>query len=112
MKYTIFSVDDHTNLRLYARFLRYVAELEAMDKLNKEAVITPELIGQFGVGFYSSFIVADKVTLLTKAAGSDKAVRWESRGDGEFLGAAGILKEWAAFRERRAGACFCFGVDL
>ncbi|MEJ2286036.1 MAG: ATP-binding protein [Desulfobacterales bacterium] len=60
------------------------AFLEAMEKLNKEAKITPELIGQFGVGFYSSFIVADKVTLLTRAAGSDKAVRWESRGDGEF----------------------------
>ena len=60
------------------------AFLEAMEKLNKEAVITPELIGQFGVGFYSSFIVAEKVTLLTKAAGSDNAVRWESHGDGEF----------------------------
>ncbi len=58
--------------------------LEAMELLNKEATITPELIGQFGVGFYSSFIVAEKVTLLTKAAGSDKAVRWESHGDGEF----------------------------
>jgi molecular chaperone HtpG len=60
------------------------AFLEAMEKLNKEAVVTPELIGQFGVGFYSSFIVAEKVTLLTRAAGSDKAVRWESHGDGEF----------------------------
>lgn len=60
------------------------AFLEAMEKLNKEAVVTPELIGQFGVGFYSSFIVAEKVTLLTRAAGSDKAVRWESYGDGEF----------------------------
>jgi molecular chaperone HtpG len=60
------------------------AFLEAMEKLNKEDTITPELIGQFGVGFYSSFIVAEKVTLLTRAAGSDKAVRWESYGDGEF----------------------------
>ena len=58
--------------------------LEAMEQLNKEDTITPELIGQFGVGFYSSFIVAEKVTLLTRAAGSDKAVRWESHGDGEF----------------------------
>jgi molecular chaperone HtpG len=58
--------------------------LEAMEQLNKEATMTPELIGQFGVGFYSSFIVAEKVTLLTRAAGSDKAVRWESHGDGEF----------------------------
>jgi molecular chaperone HtpG len=44
------------------------------------------LIGQFGVGFYSSFIVADKVTLKTRAAGSDSAegVCWESDGTGEY----------------------------
>lgn len=58
--------------------------LEAMAQLNKDDTITPELIGQFGVGFYSSFIVAEKVTLLTKAADADKAVRWESHGDGQF----------------------------
>ena len=58
--------------------------LEAMKQLNKEATLTPELIGQFGVGFYSSFIVADKITLLTKSANGDPAVRWESHGDGEF----------------------------
>ena len=58
--------------------------LEAMAKLNKEDTLTPELIGQFGVGFYSSFIVAEKVTLLTKAVGEEKAVLWESHGDGEF----------------------------
>ena len=58
--------------------------LEAMAQLNKDETITPELIGQFGVGFYSSFIVAEKVTLLTRAVGDEKAVRWESHGDGEF----------------------------
>jgi molecular chaperone HtpG len=58
--------------------------IEAMKQFNKDATLTPELIGQFGVGFYSSFIVADKITLLTKAAGEDTAVRWESYGDGEF----------------------------
>jgi molecular chaperone HtpG len=44
------------------------------------------LIGQFGVGFYSSFIVADKVTLITRKAGLDKAegVRWESSGQGDY----------------------------
>ena len=44
------------------------------------------LIGQFGVGFYSSFIVADKVTLLTRAAGSKAkdGVKWESDGTGEY----------------------------
>jgi molecular chaperone HtpG len=58
--------------------------IEAMKQFNKDATVTPELIGQFGVGFYSSFIVAEKITLLTKAAGGDQAVRWESNGDGEF----------------------------
>ena len=58
--------------------------LQAMEQLNKDDTLTPELIGQFGVGFYSSFIVAEKVTLLTRAVGEEKAVRWESHGDGEF----------------------------
>jgi molecular chaperone HtpG len=58
--------------------------LEAMAKLNKDDTLTPELIGQFGVGFYSAFIVAEKVTLLTRAVGEEKAVLWESHGDGEF----------------------------
>ena len=39
-----------------------------------------ELIGQFGVGFYSAFMVADKITVVTKAYGSDKAYKWESAG--------------------------------
>jgi molecular chaperone HtpG len=44
--------------------------------------LSPELIGQFGVGFYSSFIVADKVTLETRAAGEERGVRWESTETG------------------------------
>jgi len=45
-----------------------------------------QLIGQFGVGFYSSFIVADRVTVVTRRAGlpADQAIRWESDGAGEF----------------------------
>ncbi|MCX7095514.1 MAG: molecular chaperone HtpG [Methylobacter sp.] len=45
-----------------------------------------ELIGQFGVGFYSAFIVADKVTLITRKAGADNSegVRWESAGEGDY----------------------------
>jgi molecular chaperone HtpG len=43
-----------------------------------------QLIGQFGVGFYSSFIVADRVTVLSRRAGSEEAVRWESDGSGEY----------------------------
>jgi molecular chaperone HtpG len=43
-----------------------------------------ELIGQFGVGFYSSFMVADRVTLVTRKAGSHTGVRWESSGEGTY----------------------------
>ena len=60
------------------------AFLDAMEQFDQDATLTPNRIGQFGVGFYSSFIVAEKVTLLTKAAGESNAVRWESHGDGEF----------------------------
>ncbi|MDA8126707.1 MAG: molecular chaperone HtpG [Deltaproteobacteria bacterium] len=58
--------------------------LANMGAASKEGVVTPELIGQFGVGFYSAFIVADKVTLITRAAGSDSATKWESAGDGSY----------------------------
>jgi molecular chaperone HtpG len=45
----------------------------------------PELIGQFGVGFYASFMVADRVTLVTRHAGSpENGCRWESTGDGSY----------------------------
>ena len=50
----------------------------------KEAKQTEELIGQFGVGFYSSFMVADKVTLVTRHAGTSEGVRWESTGEGTY----------------------------
>lgn len=53
-------------------------------KEAKESQLTPELIGQFGVGFYSSFMVAEKVTLVTRRAGDDKAVKWVSEGDGTY----------------------------
>jgi molecular chaperone HtpG len=43
-----------------------------------------DLIGQFGVGFYSSFMVADRVVLVTRRAGEEGATRWESEGAGEF----------------------------
>ncbi len=49
-----------------------------------ESSRAPQLIGQFGVGFYSVFLVADRVTVVTRRAGSDKAWRWESDGGGEY----------------------------
>ncbi len=59
------------------------AFVEALEQANSDT-LAPEFIGQFGVGFYSAFIVADKITVLTRAAGADKAVRWESFGDGTY----------------------------
>ena len=60
------------------------AFVEALENSKKGDALAPDLIGKFGVGFYSAFIVADKVTLTTKAAGSDTAVRWTSKGDGAY----------------------------
>lgn len=53
-------------------------------QLNKELKDRPEMIGQFGVGFYSSFMVADKVTLHTQKAGTTEGTLWESQGDGTY----------------------------
>ena len=59
---------------------------EFLEKMTGDAKHDAQLIGQFGVGFYSSFIVADKVTVETHRAGlaDDAAVRWESDGQGEY----------------------------
>jgi molecular chaperone HtpG len=56
------------------------------EALTGEQAKDSELIGQFGVGFYSAFIVADKVTLTTRKAGATKSegVRWESAGEGDY----------------------------
>jgi molecular chaperone HtpG len=54
------------------------------DALTGDQAKDSELIGQFGVGFYSSFIVADKVTLITRKAGTEEATLWESTGEGEY----------------------------
>ena len=57
-----------------------------LDSLSGDARKDTQLIGQFGVGFYSGFIVADKVTLTTRKAGTaaGEGVRWESTGTGEY----------------------------
>jgi molecular chaperone HtpG len=57
------------------------AELLRQMKENNDA---KELIGQFGVGFYSTFMVADKVTLLSRRAGTSEGTRWESDGGGTY----------------------------
>ncbi|MEM1205490.1 MAG: molecular chaperone HtpG [Acidobacteriota bacterium] len=59
-------------------------ELMQQIRESKNAEATAELIGQFGVGFYSAFMVADRVELLTRRAGEDTATRWESGGDGSY----------------------------
>ncbi|MFI9562589.1 molecular chaperone HtpG [Streptomyces rishiriensis] len=59
---------------------RFVQELrEAQDEAGAEG-----LIGQFGVGFYSGFMVADEMTLLTRRAGEGHGTRWSSRGEGTY----------------------------
>jgi molecular chaperone HtpG len=57
-------------------FLRALREAQATG--------APELIGQFGVGFYSSFMAADRITVVTRRAGTEEATRWESTGDGGY----------------------------
>ena len=55
-----------------------------MEQLSGDQKSDSQLIGQFGVGFYSSFIVADRVEVLTRKAGEDAATHWESAGEDEF----------------------------
>ena len=55
-----------------------------MEQLSGDQKQDSQLIGQFGVGFYSSFIVADRVEVVTRKAGSDTATGWESAGEDEF----------------------------
>jgi len=57
---------------------------EFMSKLSGDQAKDAQLIGQFGVGFYSSFIVADDVTVRSRRAGTGEATEWSSTGEGEF----------------------------
>jgi len=65
-----------------AEMLAQVKQAREAGGASEEA--TAELIGQFGVGFYSSFMVADRVELVTRKAGSHAGVRWESTGEGTY----------------------------
>src|SRR6201994_3950536 len=60
------------------------AELRKQLSEAKNAAASEELIGPFGIGFYSSFMVADKVELLTRKAGESDATKWESSGEGTY----------------------------
>ena len=55
-----------------------------VDQIGKDESADSNLIGQFGVGFYSAFMVADNVTVISRRAGSDEAWRWASDGKGSF----------------------------
>ena len=57
---------------------------EFFSKLSGDQQKDAAMIGQFGVGFYSGFIIADKITVETRRAASTESVRWESTGAGEF----------------------------
>jgi molecular chaperone HtpG len=59
-------------------------EVRSRMKESQSAETLAELIGQFGVGFYSAFMVAEKVTITTRRAGETVATRWESAGDGTY----------------------------
>src|SRR3546814_1687241 len=63
--------------------------------MGSEQKADSRLIGQFGVGFYSAFVVADRVTVLTRRAGAapDEGVKWESDGRGEYTLEAANLPE-------------------
>jgi molecular chaperone HtpG len=80
-------------------------ELVEQLKAGASSEAAASLIGQFGVGFYSAFMVADRVAIVTRKAGSDTAMRWESSGDGTFT-----VSEASRFRPgrllQRAGAPF------
>ena len=57
---------------------------EFFNSLTGDQAKDANLIGQFGVGFYSAFIIADQVTLTTRRAGSTDAVQWQSAGEGDY----------------------------
>lgn len=60
------------------------AFLKALEQTKNDQSVSPELIGQFGVGFYSAFMVSERITLITRAVGSETGVLWESSGDGNY----------------------------
>ena len=62
----------------------FVERIEAAQKDREEGKESTQLIGQFGVGFYSAFMVADRVDVFSRAAGTSEAARWSSDGAGSY----------------------------
>ncbi len=58
--------------------------MKGIAEAKKEGETSPDLIGQFGVGFYSAFMVAEEVTVVTRKAGAESALQWVSTGDGGY----------------------------
>jgi molecular chaperone HtpG len=74
------SIVEHLGTIARSGTREFLASLKQADAKDR-----PELIGQFGVGFYASFMVADKVTVISRMAGKpEDGVKWESAGEGEF----------------------------
>lgn len=70
-------------------FLSAMKAAQSSPASEQAGPVAPELIGQFGVGFYSVFMVADKVTLETRKAGEETSTAWQSEGDGTYTIAEG-----------------------
>ena len=71
----------------------------------------PELIGQFGVGFYAAFMVADKVRVVSKKRGGDAAYQWESDGTGAYTVVAAVTTH-SDFGAQEQKVCHCFPIYL
>lgn len=65
-------------------FAAFLQKQKAAGAGSEASPLDADLIGQFGVGFYSSFMVADRVTMVTRRAGEEAATRWESDGSGTY----------------------------
>lgn len=74
----------HDEVIEYLGTLAHSGTKKFLDSLTGDQAKDSQLIGQFGVGFYSAFIVADRVTVNTLRAGTREAVRWESSGEGDY----------------------------
>ncbi len=74
-------------------FVEAIGKVSTEGKPESPAGVAEELIGRFGVGFYSCFMVARKVEVLTRKAGEEEATLWESEGDGTFRVAPALRAE-------------------